>query len=94
MAYPGGGQVSCAAAGLCEIAGMSELVERAIAVMRSLPPERQEDLAQMVLFHAREPVVQLTPEEEEALELSEAAAARGEFATDEEIRAIWAKHGL
>lgn len=73
---------------------MSELVERALAVMRTLPPEKQEELAQMVLFRAEQPVVQLTPEEEEALSLSEAAAARGEFASEEEIRAIWAKHGL
>lgn len=73
---------------------MSDLVERALAALRELPPERQEEIAKMVLFYVVQPVVQLTPEEDEALELSEAAAARGEFATDEEIRAIWAKHGL
>ena len=73
---------------------MSELVERAVAAMRELPPDRQEELAEMMLFYAREPVVQLTPEEEEALEVSEEAAARGEFATDEEVEAIWKKHGL
>lgn len=73
---------------------MSDIVDRAFAALRSLPPQRQEELAQMLLFYAEEPVVQLTPEEEEALELSEAAAARGEFATDEEVQAIWAKYGL
>ena len=35
-----------------------------------------------------------TPEEEAELDESEAAASRGDFATDEEVRAIWAKHGL
>jgi len=34
----------------------------------------------------------LTPKEEAAL--AEAGAAGGEFATEEEVRAVWAKHGL
>jgi predicted transcriptional regulator len=41
-----------------------------------------------------EPVVQLTAEEEASFEESLAQAERGEFATDEQMRAIWAKHGL
>jgi len=36
----------------------------------------------------------LTPEEEADINDSLAEAARGEFATDEEVRAVWAKHGL
>ncbi len=36
----------------------------------------------------------LTPEERAAIERSKAAADRGEFATDEEVAAVWAKHGL
>jgi len=36
----------------------------------------------------------LTAEQRAAIALSKAAAARGDFATDEEIRAVWAKHGL
>jgi predicted transcriptional regulator len=39
-------------------------------------------------------VQQLTPEEEASLEESLAQAERGEFATDEQMQAIWAKHGL
>jgi hypothetical protein len=38
------------------------------------------------------PVV-LSPEEREAIARSKAAADRGEFATDEQVRAVWAKHG-
>jgi len=38
--------------------------------------------------------VELTADEQAAIAVSKAAAARGEFATDEEIRAVWAKHGL
>ena len=36
----------------------------------------------------------LTPEEEADINDSLAEAARGEFATDEEVRAVWAKHEL
>jgi len=38
--------------------------------------------------------VPLSPEERAAIARSKAAAARGEFATDEQVRSIWAKHGL
>jgi predicted transcriptional regulator len=36
--------------------------------------------------------VPLSPEEQEAIARSKAAAARGEFATDEEMQAVWAKY--
>jgi hypothetical protein len=39
-------------------------------------------------------VYRFTPEAAAELDESEAAAARGDFATGAEIRAIWAKHGL
>jgi predicted transcriptional regulator len=39
------------------------------------------------------PAVPLTPEERDAIAKSKAAAARGEFATDDEVRAVLAKHG-
>jgi predicted transcriptional regulator len=37
---------------------------------------------------------ELTSEEEADMDASLAEAERGEFATDEEVRALWAKHGL
>lgn len=73
---------------------MSDLVERAVAVMHSLPPERQEELAHLVLFHAEMSVVQLTAEEEADMAESLAQADRGEFPSNEEVRAVWAKYGL
>jgi predicted transcriptional regulator len=36
----------------------------------------------------------LTPEEEADIDASLAEADRGEFATDDEVRAVWAKHRL
>jgi predicted transcriptional regulator len=38
--------------------------------------------------------VALSTDERAAIATSKAAAARGEFATDEQVRAIWAKHDL
>jgi len=75
---------------------MTELLEHAIKTLRGLPPETQDDLARVLLQLVGEdqPVIQLSAEEEASLEESLAQAERGEFATDEQVRAIWAKHGL
>ena len=75
---------------------MTALLEQAFRTAGQLPPEMQDDIARMMLAYAGdEPlVVDLTPDEEAAVLRSRAAAARGEFATDEQMRAIWGKHGL
>jgi hypothetical protein len=76
---------------------MTKLLDQVLAAARSLPPDAQDDIAHIVLRLAGaddEPPVPLTPEEQTAVAASKAAAARGEFATDEEVRAAWAKHGL
>ncbi len=41
-----------------------------------------------------EPQVVLTDDERAAIARSKAAAARGEFATDERVRSVWAQLGL
>ena len=43
---------------------------------------------------AKEETKPLSPEEREAIARSKAAARSGEFATDEQVQAVWAKHGL
>jgi predicted transcriptional regulator len=75
---------------------MTELLEIALAAARELPPEMQDDIARIMLMFAGEdhPAVQLSAEEEASLAESLAQAASGEFATDEQVRAVWAKHGL
>jgi hypothetical protein len=75
---------------------MTKLLEQAIETVRGLPPEMQDDLARMLLQLAGgdQPVVQLSAEEAASFDESLAQADRGEFATDEQVRAIWAKHGL
>ena len=75
---------------------MTELLERAVATVRAMPPQTQDDIARLVLQLASddEPKISLTEAERAAIALSKAAAARGDFATDEQVRAMWAKHGL
>ncbi|WP_407519704.1 hypothetical protein [Methylobacterium oryzisoli] len=74
---------------------MTDLLEKAVATARGLPPEMQDDIARMVLAFVGDDlsIYRLTPEEEADLDASDAEAARGEFATDEQMRALWAKHG-
>jgi len=76
---------------------MTKLLERAVAAVLSLPPDAQDEIAQVLLRLAaadEEAPVNLTKEEQAAIAASKAAAVRGELATDEEVRAVWAKHGL
>ena len=76
---------------------MTKLLDQAVEAARSLPADAQDDIAHVVLRLAGaddEPPVPLTPEEQDAIAASKRAAARGEFATDEQVRAVWSKHGL
>lgn len=75
---------------------MTELLDRAVKAARDLPPAAQDEIARLVLRFAGddEPQVVLTDDERAAIAVSKAAAARGEFATEEQVRAVWAKHGL
>lgn len=75
---------------------MTKLLEHAVDVARRLPPDAQDDLARILLELAGEDqsAVELTPEESAALDESLAQADRGEFATDDQVRALWAKYGL
>jgi hypothetical protein len=75
---------------------MTKLLDQALEAVRNLPPEVQDDIARVVLQLANSEAASITlsPEEREAISVSRAAADRGEFATDEQVRAVWAKHGL
>jgi predicted transcriptional regulator len=77
---------------------MTKLLDQAVEAARNLPADTQDEIAHIVLQLAgtsdETPVVMLSPEERDAIAASKAAAARGEFATDEEVQAVWAKHGL
>jgi len=76
---------------------MTQLLGQALAAVRSLPPDAQDDIARVILRLIDgdyEPPLTLTADEKAAIAASKAAAARGEFARDEEVRAVWAKHRL
>jgi hypothetical protein len=76
---------------------MTKLLDVAVETVRRLPPETQDEIARAMLALAgdeSDDVYVLTPEERAAIAESEAEVARGEFATDEEVRAVWAKFGL
>ena len=75
---------------------MTALLDRAVASVRLLAPERQDDLARLLLQLAgdEQPVLALPREDEESFRVSLDQELRGEFASDARITAIWAKHGL
>lgn len=75
---------------------MTDLLERAVRTARALSPEMQDEIACMVLAYAGhdEPVIELTPEEEADLIEAQAEMARGEFATDAEVEAVFFKYRL
>lgn len=75
---------------------MTDLLDKAVRSARKLPLDMQDDIARMVLQLAGEdqPAVELTPREKESFAASLEQAAKGEFASDEEVRAVWSKHGL
>jgi len=72
---------------------MTKLLDEAVEAVRRLPSDDQDDIARAMIqlagsdLHA--PIL-LSPEEREAIARSKAAADRGEFATDEQVRAVWA----
>jgi hypothetical protein len=77
--------------------GMTKLLDHAFDAARALPPAAQDDIARILLRLTESddsPAVSLTTDERAAISLSKAAASRGEFATDEQVRAVWAKYGL
>ena len=75
---------------------MTELLEKAVATARGLPPELQDDIARVMLTLAGDgrPTIELSPEEEADLIEAQAEMARGEFATEVEVQAVFAKYRL
>jgi len=73
---------------------MTRLLEQAFNAVSALPEARRDELARVMLQLAGvdQPPIQLTAEEE--ADLAAAEAEIGELASDEEVRAMWAKHGL
>ena len=75
------------------MAGMSRKFEEAIARVRELPEHDQDFLADVLLSTIAEPAP-LDAETRAAIEEGLDQARRGEFVPDEEIEALWKRHGL
>ncbi|WP_440641257.1 hypothetical protein ACSHT2_09030 [Bradyrhizobium sp. PUT101] len=75
---------------------MTRLLEEAFSKVSGLPDSEQDELARTLLELAGvdQPPIQLTTAEEADLAEAEAEIARGELANTDEVRAMWAKHGL
>ncbi|WP_105440500.1 hypothetical protein [Neorhizobium sp. T25_13] len=76
---------------------MTKLLDRAIEAAKELPAEMQDEIAAILLSFMGEDdgeAYQLTPEEEADLEEADREIERGEIATEEEVRAMWAKYRL
>lgn len=75
---------------------MTKLLEQALAAARVLSSDAQDDIARVVLRLVGKDddtsPVTLTAEERTAIAASKDAAARGDVATDEQVRDVWAKH--
>lgn len=76
---------------------MTELLTKAFAELNKLSSERQDELARMLLelvaTDGRIDSFILTPEQEAGLREAIERADRGEFASDEEVEAVYRKFG-
>ena len=78
------------------MSSVSKRLEKALEAVRQWTPDRQ-DAAAEVLEHMHRLVTapyELSPEERADLEDALAEARRGEFASDAEVAAMFARHGL
>jgi hypothetical protein len=75
---------------------MTRLLEQAVETVSTLPDEVQDELARILLQFAgiEQSPIKLTAEEHADLAEADAEVARGELATDEDVRAMWAKYDL
>jgi predicted transcriptional regulator len=74
---------------------MTTLLEKAIAKARELPAEDQDAVAVAMLAMLEDPsVVALDDEARAAIREGLEQARRGEFVPEEEIEALWKRHGL
>jgi hypothetical protein len=76
---------------------MTKLLDDALEAASNLPADAQDSIARVVLRLAGnddEAPIPLSADERAAIAASKAAATRGEFASDDQVRAVWTKHNL
>jgi hypothetical protein len=75
---------------------MTKLFDEAIAKARELPPAEQDAMALMLLSMAGHAGIggDLDEETRAAIRDGLEQARRGDFASDEDIEALWTRHGV
>ena len=75
---------------------MTKLLQKGIEAVQGLPADRQDMAGELLLGLAgiSQSTYQLTPEQIADLKVAIAQADRGEFASDEDMKAVWKKFGL
>jgi hypothetical protein len=79
------------------VGSLSKRMQRALEAVSNAPAEQQDLLAAELMERLRlleQPPTRLSPEEQAELQVALAAMQRGEFASDAEVEAMYAKHGL
>ena len=74
---------------------MTKLFEMAVDAVRELTPQEQDEIGRLifdVVSNGEAEPVPLTAEQADSIRISKEQAAQGEFASDAEIEAIWAKY--
>jgi hypothetical protein len=74
---------------------MTKLLNEAFEKIAKLPPERQDELAALLLQLIEDKALEfeLTPDQEGELKEAIARADRGEFASQAEVDAVFRKYG-
>jgi predicted transcriptional regulator len=74
---------------------MTKLLDKAIARARELPAEDQDAVAlAMLAMVDASPIAELDEETRQAIREGLEQARRGQFVPDDEIEALWKRHGL
>jgi len=71
---------------------MTKLLDQAIEAVRKLPPERQDELAELLLVASSNSPLRVSDEERLAIDAGIADADSGRFAADGDVEALFAKH--
>ncbi len=71
---------------------MTKLLDQALEVVRVLPADAQDDITRILLQLTGTDTAPVALSAEERAAIAASPAANGEFATDEQVRAVWAKH--
>ena len=76
----------------CYHQSMSTIVGQAVAALQTLPADRRDVLANVIVEEAGAPTVPYSPELAEAVEEGLADAAAGRFTSDEAVASVYAHY--